>query len=125
MLRRVYIAALTAVALFYTLIFIQLGTVWFFELEAMKELVMFFVFLVVTFWTHEKIAYIFNSEAVAGLSQKTSAFLEGTTVTLISMIYSVLFILMPQYFFIPTVEFSPRGVRLNLVATSFISLFFY
>lgn len=125
MLRRVYIAALTAVALFYTLIFIQLGTVWYFELEAMKELVMFFVFLVVTFWTHEKVASFFNSDAVAGLSQKTSALLEGITVILLSMIYSVLFILIPQYLFIPTVQFTPQGVRLNLVATSFISLFFY
>lgn len=125
MFRRIYIAALTATALFYTVIFIQLGTIWFFELEAMKELVMFFVFLVATFWTHEKVAAYFSSSPIAGLSPRVNAFLEGTTVFLLSVVYSILFIILPQYLFIPNVEFTPRGTRLNTVVTSFVSLFFY
>ncbi|WP_162054638.1 sensor histidine kinase [Pontibacter pamirensis] len=125
MLRRISIAAATAVLLFYTVIFIQMGTIWFFEMKALKELVMFFFFLVFTFWTHEKVAAYFNSNQVVRLSPHAKALLEGGAVIIISIIYSVLFVFIPQYVFIPTVEFTPQGVRLNLVVTSIISLFFY
>lgn len=125
MLRRIAIAALTAVLLFYTVFFIQMGTVWFFELEAMKELVMMFFFLVFTFWAHEKIASFFNSSQMIKFLPQAKTLLEGVTVIILSMVFCVLFIFIPQYLFIPTVEFTPKGVRLTLVVTSFISLFFY
>ncbi|WP_181193730.1 sensor histidine kinase [Pontibacter ummariensis] len=91
----------------------------------MKELLMFFVFLVATFWTHEKIASYFSTSPVASLSPKARALLEGIVVVLLSAVYSVILILIPQYLFIPTIDFTPRGIRLNLVATAFIALFFY
>lgn len=102
-----------------------MGTIWFFEFEALKELVMFFFFLVFTFWTHEKVSACFNSNRLAKVPPQAKALMEGVTVIFISITYSVLFVFIPQYVFIPTVEFTPRGVRLNLVVTSIISLFFY
>lgn len=109
MIRRIVIAALAAIVLFYTVVFIQMGTVWFFELEAMKELLMFFVFLVFTFWTYEKVAYFFNSKKIELLPSQAKAFFEGITVIFISLVYSVLFTFIPQFLFIPTMEFTPPG----------------
>lgn len=125
MIRKIAIAALAAIVLFYTVVFIQMGTVWFFQLEAMKELLMFFVFLVFTFWTHEKVASFFNSNKMASLPSQAKALFEATTVILISLVYSVLFTFIPQFLFIPTIEFTPPGIRLNLVVTAIISLFIY
>lgn len=125
MLRRIAIAGLAAVALFYTIVFIQLGTIWFFEIRAMKELVFIFVFLLVTFWTHEKVANFFNRNRDRFINSKFTAFLEAVTVIVISIIYSGLFTFIPQYLFIETVEFYPAGIRLNLVMAALISLFIY
>lgn len=125
MLRRIAIAAFTAAVLFYTVFFIQRGTIWFFELEAMKELVMMFFFLVFTFWMHEKVASFFNSNRMAKLPSQGKILLEGVTVIILNVIFCILFIFIPQYLFIPTVEFTAQGIRLTLVVSSFISLFFY
>lgn len=125
MLRRIVIAGLAAFILFYTIIFIQFGTIWFFDLRAMKELVFIFLFLLVTLWTHEKLAAFFNSERFSGTSPRIIALLEAGTVILISIIYSVLFTFVPQYLFIETVDFQPVGVRLNLMIAAIISLFIY
>lgn len=125
MLRRIVIAGLAAIALFYIIVFIQLGTVWFFEIEAMKELVFIFIFLLVTFWTHEKIAGFFNRNRARFINSKFTAFLEALTVIIVSGVYSGLFTFIPQYLFIETVEFYPAGIRLNLVMAALISLFIY
>ena len=124
MLRRFTISALAAVLLFYVLVFIKLGTIFFFQIEAMKELIFFFLFLLFTFWTHEKIAAFFNSNGMK-ISSGWKLLLEASSVVLISMAYSVIFTFIPQYLFIPTVEFTPQGVRLNLVMAAFLSLFIY
>lgn len=125
MLRKIVIAALSAVVLFYTVIFIQMGTIWFYDLEAFKELFMIFFFLFFTFLVHENIAVFFKSDRFSATSNQVIALLEVLTVVFISILFTVLFIYIPQYLFIPTVEFTAKGIRLTLVVTSFISLFIY
>ena len=125
MWRIIWIAALTAIFLFYTVFFIQLGTIWFFNLEATKELAFIFVFLVFTLWTHEKIARHFNSRLQVGWSDSVKTTIETIVVIGVSMLYTTLFMFIPQYLFIPTVEFTGQGIRLTLVVTAFVSLFIY
>ena len=125
MLRRIAIAGIAAIALFYTIVFIQMGTIWFFELKAMKELVFTFIFLFVTLWTHEKLAAYFNRNREKFTNSKVTAFLEAVTVIFISSVYSAVFTFLPQYIFIETVEFTGQGIRLALVMAAIISLFIY
>jgi len=125
MLRRIAIAAITAVAMFYSAVFLKVGTIWFFEIRAMQELVFMFFFMLATFWTHEKVAQLFNSNRLISLPAILKGLLEGVAIILISIIYCVLFIFLLQYYLIPTVKFYSEGVRLALLMTSVISLFFY
>ena len=125
MLRRFANAGIAAIVLFYIVVFIQFGTIWFFQLEGMKELVFLFVFLLVTLWTHEKVAAYFSRNREKFERGRITALLEALTVIIISIVYSGLFTFLPQYLFIETVEFTSRGIRLSLVIYAILSLFIY
>ncbi|MCC3158424.1 histidine kinase [Hymenobacter sp. 15J16-1T3B] len=125
MLRRLTIAGLTAVAWFYTVVFIKLGTLWFFDLRGMVELPFIFCFLLACFWVHEQIARVAATKTLGGLPGWSRKLLEGAAVAATGIVLSVLFVFLPQYLLIPTAEFPPQAVRLVLVVTAVASLFFY
>lgn len=125
MLRRFTIAGLTAVAWFYTVVFIKLGTLWFFDPRGMLELPFIFCFLLTCFWAHEQIAHFVASKTQSGLPGWGRKLLEGAAVAATGIGLSILFVFLPQYLLIPTAEFPPQAVRLVLVVTAVASLFFY
>ncbi|MGY2134506.1 hypothetical protein ACW9KT_19920 [Hymenobacter sp. HD11105] len=108
MLRRFTIAGLTAVVWFYSVVFIKLGTLWFFDLRGMLELPFIFCFLLTCFWVHEQIARFAAAQKLRGLPGWGSKLLEGAAVAATGIVLSALFVFLPQYLLIPTAEFPPR-----------------
>ncbi|QDA58979.1 hypothetical protein [Hymenobacter jejuensis] len=56
-------AALTAIAFYYTFVFINLGTIWIFDRGIVIELGLVFVYLLVIFWSNGQIASFFKKRA--------------------------------------------------------------
>ncbi|GAB2476802.1 histidine kinase [Hymenobacter qilianensis] len=125
MLRRIITAALTAIAWFYIIVFIKMGTVWFFNLRGMIELPFIFLFMLSSFWVHEKIALLFTSARLDWLPNWAKRLLEGAAVFATAMLLCCLFVFVPASLLIPTAKFPAQDLRLWLVFTAFLFLFFY
>ncbi|WP_303311228.1 sensor histidine kinase [Hymenobacter sp. BT730] len=125
MLRRVINAALAAVAWFYTVVFIKLGTIWFFNIRGMVELPFLFLQLLTLFWVNEEIAAWTAAPRLMPLPNWAKALLEGAAVALTGVVLCVLFIFIPQYLLIPTVLFRGPDMRLAMVFSAVAALFIY
>lgn len=123
MLRKIAIAAFTAVVLFYLIVFVQLGTIWVFQL-ANIELLMMFVFLLATFWLHEKLAQYFTQESES-FYVKNKRIFEPLIVIGTSLLFTALIFFLPYFLWIPGADLNPKILRLMLVVNALLSLFFY
>ena len=125
MIRKIALAALAATAVFHVAVFIQYGTLWGGALASYKELLLLFVFLLATFWTHAPIARLFGADRLAKPPAPVTALLEGLCVVLVSLVFWVFFFSFPQHYLVPTAETSPQALRLSLAVSAVLSLFFY
>ncbi|MBC6611448.1 histidine kinase [Hymenobacter sp. BT507] len=125
MIRKSVLAALAAVVVFHVLIFIQYGVVWVGALAGYRELLLLFAFLLPTFLVHAPIARLFGADRLTRPPAPVKALLEGLCVVLVSLVFWRVFYLFPQHYLVPTAELSPRALRLSLVLSAVLSLFFY
>ncbi|TGE04113.1 sensor histidine kinase [Hymenobacter fodinae] len=125
MIRKIALAALAAVAVFYATVFIQKGTLWVSELAGYKELLLVFAFLLPTFWAHTHIAQLFGADRLTQMPATIKALLEGLCVVLVSLVFWEVFFSIPQHYLVPTAQLSPRALRLSLAVNAVLSLFFY
>ncbi|MFD2513249.1 sensor histidine kinase [Pontibacter locisalis] len=128
-LRKIAIAALTTVLLYYAVVFIHAGTIWFFNENILIELVFAFFFLFALLWSHIVISKAFTSEPIKSLPNSWKAALEGVTVVVISIAIWYLMYYLPYTFifslFGAKLALLPERLRLAYVISSVASLFFY
>ncbi|MBB6611646.1 histidine kinase [Pontibacter sp. Tf4] len=123
--RQAIIAAITALLFYYTFVFINLGTIFFFEESVLRELLLVFLFLMFTFWAHGKLSAFFSKNPFPSLPPRMTAALEGASVILISLVFCLVFVYGPTFILLPGAEILPIRVRLGFVVGAIISLFFY
>ncbi|WP_207429944.1 sensor histidine kinase [Sabulibacter ruber] len=125
LLTRVGTAAFTSVFFYYTFVFINLGTIFWYEASALRELLLVFLFLLSTFWVHGKIATLFNAPPFTHLPGYIKVFIEAASVIVVSLFLCLLFVYLPTFILLPDTEVLPIRVRLGFVVGAIISLFFY
>lgn len=124
-LSRVGIAALTSVFFYYTFVFINLGTIFWYEASALRELFLVFLFLLLTFWMHGLLSSFFNTPRFPSLPAYCHVVLEAASVIATSILLCLLFVYLPTFMLLPSAEILPIRVRLGFVVGAIISLFFY
>ncbi|WP_347158811.1 sensor histidine kinase [Pontibacter chitinilyticus] len=125
MFRRIALAAVTAVFFYYIFVFINLGTIWVMNSSILRELMLMFLFLLLTFWLHEKISRYFSTNPFPKLPPYGKTFLEAAIVIVVSLFLCLFIIYLPTYIVIPGVNILPLRVRLGCTVSTIISLFFY
>jgi len=127
--RTILRAALTAVAFFYTFVFINQGTIWLFDRGIALELGLVFGYLLVIFWSNQRIAAFFEAGPFGRLAGRQHALLEALTVFGANFLASVLAIFLPYWLLIRSlhmdVHIEPARVRMGFVVSNIICLFFY
>ncbi|MBF9142289.1 sensor histidine kinase [Hymenobacter properus] len=122
-------AALTAVVFFYTFVFINQGTIWLFDRGIALELGLVFGYLLVIFWSNQRIAAFFEAHPLPRLAGWQRALLEALTVFTANFLASVLTIFLPYWLIIRglhmQVNIQPGRVRMGFVVSNVICLFFY
>ncbi|ARS35770.1 sensor histidine kinase [Pontibacter actiniarum] len=124
-LTRIGTAALTSLFFYYTFVFINLGTVFWYEASALRELLLVFLFLIFTFWMHDRISTRFNAPPFPKLPASIYASLEAASVIAGSLFLCLLLVYLPTHLLLPSAEVLPLRVRLGFVVGAIISLFFY
>jgi hypothetical protein len=122
-------AALTAVAFYYTFVFINQGTVWLFDRGIALELTLVFGYLLLIFWSNQRIAAYFETHPLRRLTAGQQAAVEGLSVFAANLAACLLTILLPYLLLIRVlhmqVDILPARVRMGLVVSNIICLFFY
>ncbi|MCC3153620.1 histidine kinase [Hymenobacter sp. BT770] len=122
-------AALTAVVFYYTFVFINQGTIWLFDRGIALELGLVFGYLLVIFWSNQRIAAFFEAHPLSRLVGWQRALLEGLTVFTANFVVSLLTIFLPYWLIIRglrlQVNIEPARVRMGFVVSNIICLFFY
>ncbi len=114
-----------AIFFYYTFVFINLGTIWLMNTGIVKELLLVFLFLLTTFWLHEKISRFFSANPFPKLPAFANPLAEAATVIVLSLLLCLLCVYLPTFLVMPNVEILPLRARLGFVVGAIISLFFY
>ena len=125
MIRKIALAALAAAVVFHVAVFIQDGTLWVGSLAGYLGLLLVFAFLLPTFLIHAPLARLFGADRLTRPPAPVKALLEGLCVVLVSLVFWLLFFILPQHYLVPAAESSPSARRLSLAVSAVLSLFFY
>ncbi|MCC3156482.1 histidine kinase [Hymenobacter sp. 15J16-1T3B] len=129
LLRTVLRAVLTAVVFYYTIVFINLGTIWVFDRGVALELTLLVGYLLVIFWSNQRLAAYFEAHPPRRLTVGQQAVAEGLAVSVANLLICVLTLLLPYWLFIRAahldIPLQPVRVRMALLVSTVVSLFFY
>ncbi|UYZ58217.1 sensor histidine kinase [Hymenobacter latericus] len=122
-------AAVTAVAFYYTFVFIYQGTIWVFDSGVLLELPMLFGYLLANFWVNQQIAVLFEARQIPRLTSVQKSAVEGLVVFGANLVVCFLTIYLPYLIIIKAdwvnVQLLPVRVRMAFIVSSMISLFSY
>jgi signal transduction histidine kinase len=129
LLRPLVRAALTAGVFYYTIVFINLGTVWVFDRGVALELALLVGYLLVIFWSNQRIAAYFEAHPLRWLSAAQQAVAEGLVAAAANLLICLLTLFLPYLLIIRAAQLhiplEPVRVRMALLVSTVVSLFFY
>lgn len=128
-LRKLGLAALTTIIVFFLFVYINTGIVLFIPLEylpdVLTELLLFFILLLTVFWTHGRIAAFLRLPALQNISSAARSLLEATLVIVSTLLLNYLIMFLPLFYVLNAGPLPEGRMRTVMVLTSVISLFFY